>query len=310
MNSTTLVRFAQTASKLLDITLPVSMLLQCKTIRALIPKLLPTSSDSDNTAVRPSHGESQIQHRWVEPASTDISVMDFSVLFFGSDNTDSAAVYDLVVDAVIAADRNKFKAVWLPERHFEKFGGSFPNPNTIAASLAMLTEHIRLRAGSVNLPQHATPLRVVEDWSMVDNLSGGRVDISFGAGWNVIDFALLPQNFLINKVVLWESIQAVRTLWQGGKVEVADGLGRKIHIQTRPSPIQPALEVWVSAVTNPQTFWDAGAVGANMLCSVFGQSWEELGQKVHFHRQSLEYHGFDPSQRTATCELCTALYNA
>ena len=308
MNSTTLVRFAQRASKLLDITLPVSMLLQYKTIRALIPKLLPTSY-LDNTAVHLSHGESQLQHRWVE-ASTDVGVMDFSVLFFGSDNTDGAAVYDLVVDAVIAADQNKFKAVWLPERHFEKFGGSFPNPNTIAASLAMLTEHIRLRAGSVNLPQHATPLRVVEDWSMVDNLSGGRVDISFGAGWNVIDFALLPQNFLINKVVLWESIQAVRTLWQGGQVEVADGLGRKIHIQTRPSPIQPALEVWVSAVTNPQTFWDAGAVGANMLFSVFGQSWEELGQKVHFHRQSLEYHGFDPSQRTATCELCTALYNA
>ena len=174
MNSVTLVRFAQRASELLDITLPVSMLLQYKTIRALIPKLLPTSY-LDNTAVHLSHGESQLQHRWVE-ASTDVGVMDFSVLFFGSDNTDSAAVYDLVVDAVIAADRNKFKAVWLPERHFEKFGGSFPNPNTIAASLAMLTEHIRLRAGSVNLPQHATPLRVVEDWSMVDNLSGGRVD--------------------------------------------------------------------------------------------------------------------------------------
>ena len=70
------------------------------------------------------------------------------------------------------------------------FGGSFPNPNPLAASLAKQTAQIRLRAGSVNAPQHATPLRVAEDWAVVDNLSGGRVDISFGAGWNVNDFAL------------------------------------------------------------------------------------------------------------------------
>ena len=203
------------------------------------------------------------------------------------------------------ADQHGFKAVWLPERHFQVFGGSFPNPNPLAAALSQVTQRIRIRAGSVNIPQHASPLRVAEDWALVDNLSGGRVDISFGAGWNVVDFVLEPKNFLVNKERLWQGIQAVRTLWQGGAVTSPDGFGRMTDIRTWPRPTQPVLEVWVSAVINPQMFWDAGAVGSNMLVSVFGQTWEELGEKISMYRKSLAYHGFDPTQRTVTCLVHT-----
>ena len=44
------------------------------------------------------------------------------------------------------------------------------------------------------LPLH-NPIRVAEDWAVVDNLSGGRVGLSFASGWHVNDFALMPQNF-------------------------------------------------------------------------------------------------------------------
>ena len=40
--------------------------------------------------------------------------------------------------------------------------------------------------GSVVLPLHS-PIRVAEEWSVVDNLSGGRVGISFAAGWQPND---------------------------------------------------------------------------------------------------------------------------
>ena len=65
--------------------------------------------------------------------------------------------------------------------------------------------------------------------------------------------------------------------------------------------------MWVSSVINPQTFFDAGTIGANILCSVFGQTWEELGSKIWLHNQSLAYHGFSPSQRTVTCLVHTFL---
>ena len=165
-------------------------------------------SKSTDSQITGADSEHTLETTFVSSVSSDAQLpfhskpVDFSILFFGSDAGCCTSTYQLVIDATILADQNGFTAVWFPERHFQEFGGSFPNPNPMAASLAQLTTSIRLRAGSVNIPQHATPLRVAEDWAVVDNLSSGRVDISFGAGWNVVDFALQPQNFLINKMVL------------------------------------------------------------------------------------------------------------
>ena len=108
--------------------------------------------------------------------------MPFSLFFFSANEAEFAQVkYKLLIEAAKFADEHQFSAVWLPERHFHAFGGLYPNPSTLAAALAMVTERIRLRAGSVVWPLHH-PIRVAEEWSVVDNLSNGRVDLSFATG--------------------------------------------------------------------------------------------------------------------------------
>lgn len=69
------------------------------------------------------------------------------------------------------ADSHDFSSVWIPERHFTRDGWLYPNPAILQAALARETRQIQLRAGSVVLPLH-NPLRVAEEWAMVDNLSG------------------------------------------------------------------------------------------------------------------------------------------
>jgi alkanesulfonate monooxygenase SsuD/methylene tetrahydromethanopterin reductase-like flavin-dependent oxidoreductase (luciferase family) len=64
----------------------------------------------------------------------------------------------------------------------------------LAAALAVSTSNIRIRAGSVISPLQ-NPIRVAEEWSIVDNLSNGRVDLAFGQGWNPNDFVLAPDVF-------------------------------------------------------------------------------------------------------------------
>ena len=71
---------------------------------------------------------------------------------------------------------------------------SYPNPSVTSAALAMVTERIALRAGSVVAPLHH-PLRIAEEWSVVDNLSAGRVGLSLASGWNPVDFALRPEAY-------------------------------------------------------------------------------------------------------------------
>jgi len=152
----------------------------------------------------------------------------FSLYFFGHYPAEfRAGKYDLLFEAARYGDRHGFSALWFPERHFHPFGGLSPNPSVLAAALARETERIALRAGSVVLPLHH-PLRVAEEWSLVDNLSGGRVGLSYASGWHPNDFALAPEAYGRHRDLMFERIEEVRRLWRGEALRVRDGAGKEL----------------------------------------------------------------------------------
>ena len=110
--------------------------------------------------------------------------IDFSLFYFSGDEAEDASTgkYRLLLEGARFADANGFCAVWTPERHFHAFGGLYPNPAVTAAAVAVVTERVGIRAGSVVLPLHH-PVEVAEAWSVVDNLSDGRVGVAFASGW-------------------------------------------------------------------------------------------------------------------------------
>src|SRR5207245_1058393 len=60
--------------------------------------------------------------------------MAFSLFFFSDDgSTSSPDKYHLLLECAKFADRCGFSAVWTPERHFQDFGGLYPNPSVLAA---------------------------------------------------------------------------------------------------------------------------------------------------------------------------------
>ena len=111
--------------------------------------------------------------------------------------------YRLLLEGARFADQNGFAAVWTPERHFHPFGGLYPNPARDGRRRGRSHHQARgqIRAGSVVLPLH-NPIRVAEEWSVVDNLSQGRVGLSFASGWHANDFALMPDNYRERKDVM------------------------------------------------------------------------------------------------------------
>ena len=130
----------------------------------------------------------------------------------------------LLLEVARQADRRGLAALWLPERRGceGETDGLFPNPAVAAAAVAVATRRIGVRAAGLALPLH-NPIRVAEEWSLVDNLSGGRVGIAFR------DLA---------------GIETVRRLWQGEAVRVPDGEGRAIEVRILPQPVQPELPLW------------------------------------------------------------------
>ena len=211
--------------------------------------------------------------------------MDFSLFYFSSDEstTDAQNKYRLLLDGARFADENGFAAVWTPERHFHAFGGLYPNPAVTSAAIATITKRVQLRAGSCVLPLHH-PLRVAEEWSVVDNLSGGRAAISFASGWQPNDFVLRPENHENAKQIMLRDIETVRELWRGHKIAFPNSKGEMVEIGIVPRPVQKELPVWLTTAGNPETFAAAGRIGAKVLTHLLGQSVDSLSSSLAIYR--------------------------
>ncbi len=226
-----------------------------------------------------------------EPPASDRPI-HFSLFFFSeSASKDPAASYRLLLETARRGDQLGFAAVWTPERHFQNFGGFYPNPAVLASHLAVITERIGLRAGSVVLPLHH-PARVAEEWAVVDNLSGGRVGVSFASGWHPTDFALYPPHFQDRKEVMFRHIEVVRALWRGETVRMPGVDGREVEVSTLPRPVQPHLPIWVTGSTSNVTWTRAGEIDANVLTIV--QPLPVLADKIARYRAARAAQGLDP----------------
>ncbi|HZI11501.1 MAG TPA: amino acid adenylation domain-containing protein, partial [Myxococcus sp.] len=216
---------------------------------------------------------------------------DFSLSFFANDEDSlGGRKYRLLLDAAKFADAQGFSAVWTPERHFHAFGGLYPRPAVVGAGVATVTERLGIRAGSVVLPLH-DPVLVAEEWSVLDNLSNGRVGVSFASGWHANDFVFAPDRYAKRKEVMFRGIEEVRTLWRGGTVRRRNGAGDEVEVSLRPRPVQKDLPFWLTAAGSPDTFRMAGELGAYVLTNLMGQDLDDLAGKVALYREAWRQHG-------------------
>lgn len=233
--------------------------------------------------------------------------MDFGIMFFSSAAQQTQGDrYALLTAAAQYADAHGFCCVWTPERHFHEFGGLFPNPAVTSAALAMITKHVQLRAGSLISPLHDA-IRIVEEWAVVDNLSAGRVALSFGSGWNVNDFLFFPERYTTRQATMYEQIKMVQRLWQGEPLVRPNSFGHEVSVRLYPKPVQPTLPLWITSSGNAETFASAGAIGANILTHLIGQDIETLARKIEHYRAARERNGFDPQQGKVSLMLHTYL---
>ncbi|HEX3961414.1 MAG TPA: MupA/Atu3671 family FMN-dependent luciferase-like monooxygenase [Trebonia sp.] len=215
--------------------------------------------------------------------------MEFSFFYFGNDLQDTAGRYRLLIEGAKIADAAGFSAVWTPERHFHRFGGLYPNPSVTGAAIAALTKRVGIRAGSVVAPLH-DPLRIAEEWAVVDNVSRGRAGVSFASGWNAVDFGLRPEAYERRREILRETVTTIRALWRGEEVTVTDGTGKSARVRIYPEPVQPELPIWLTSAGSKGTFETAGALGTAILTHLLGQEISSVAAKIAAYRSSWDRH--------------------
>jgi natural product biosynthesis luciferase-like monooxygenase protein len=233
--------------------------------------------------------------------------MEFSLFYWGNDDGTGPRKYELLLEGAKFADANGFCAVWTPERHFHAFGGPYPNPSVTGAAVAAVTKNIGVRAGSCVAPLHH-PARIAEEWAVIDNLTNGRAAMAIASGWQPDDFVLRPENTPpTNRQAMLDTIGLLRRLWRGEAVEFPRKDGGMHAVVTQPRPVSKELSVWVTTAGNPETWRDAGRLGANVLTHLLGQSVAEVGDKVKIYRAALAEAGHDPAAFKVTLMLHTYL---
>jgi natural product biosynthesis luciferase-like monooxygenase protein len=207
--------------------------------------------------------------------------MKFSVMLWGDlgQALDPGKEYQLLLELAKRADEQGYSGIWIPERHFHPWGGLYPNPSVLAAAVATCTRKIRIRAGSVVIPLHH-PVRVAEEWAVVDRLSGGRVEIAAATGWREEDFLLAPDRYQQRKAQIWKDVATIQALWRGDAYRGHGPDGKEATVRIYPRPVQPELPLWVTSAGSLRTMCDAGGSGFNLLTHLLGQSYDDLDKKV------------------------------
>lgn len=238
-----------------------------------------------------------------EPGSGPRRGTQMSLYYWGNDDGAGGNKYELLLEGARFADRHGFVAVWTPERHFHAFGGPYPNPSVTGAAVAAITSNVAVRAGSCVAPLHH-PARIAEEWAVIDNLTGGRCGIAIASGWQPDDFVLQPQNTPpANKPAMLRIIDQLRRLWRGEAVEFPRADGTPFAVVTQPRPISDRLPIWVTTAGNPETWREAGRLGANVLTHLLGQSAEDIAARIPEYHAALREAGHDPADFSVTLML-------
>lgn len=114
--------------------------------------------------------------------------MKFGLFYLFSDfgNITQQRLFDEVFEEIELGEELGFESVWLPEHHFAIYG-MLGNPLLLAAAVAQRTKRMKIGTAVMVLPfQH--PLRLAEDVAMVDALSGGRLLLGVGRGYQPPEF--------------------------------------------------------------------------------------------------------------------------
>jgi probable F420-dependent oxidoreductase len=121
---------------------------------------------------------------------------------------------------------------------------AFHEPFVLFGFCAGVTQRIELVTGIVILPQRQTAL-VAKQAAAVDVLSGGRLRLGIGVGWNTVEFEALGENFKNRGKRIEEQLEVMRLLWTKELVTYDGQWHRVPDAGINPLPVQRPIPIWM-----------------------------------------------------------------
>ncbi|EIV96618.1 LLM class flavin-dependent oxidoreductase [Frankia sp. QA3] len=199
-----------------------------------------------------------------------------------------------LVDQAVLAEQLGFDAYGIGERHDGLIAGS--SPAVILANAAARTSTIQLLTTVSTLGLH-DPLRAFEDYSTLDHLADGRLDLVIGKG----GYAETHRIFGVTPDDQWdrlrENYEVFRRLWNETEVTWEGRFRPPLErVTALPRPGRPEVRIWHGANTNLASADFAARHGDPLFTSIGTAAVGRYLESVRYYRERFAFHGHDPQR--------------
>lgn len=198
-----------------------------------------------------------------------------------------------VVDTAVLAEQLGFEGFAVGERHEHPFLSS--SPPVVLANIAARTSTLELWTGVTTLSL-LDPVRAVEDYSTLDNLSGGRLNLMIGKGNGTAQAEL----FHVTPDDQWdrnrEGYELFRLLWEN-ETTTWEGRFRPslTDAVTVPRPFQRRLTIWHGSATSRESVDLAAKYGDPVFSANVTNPIEPYAELIDYYRERWAAYGHDPA---------------
>jgi alkanesulfonate monooxygenase SsuD/methylene tetrahydromethanopterin reductase-like flavin-dependent oxidoreductase (luciferase family) len=206
------------------------------------------------------------------------------------DKDRSRGLYQQYIDQLAYADELGFDGMVLNEHH-QNIYGLMPSPNLIAAALTQRTKRGKIVILGNLLPLHLNPLRVAEEYAMLDNMSDGRLIAGFAPGSG-------PETFNYNvpsaptRTQFWEAVDFISKAWtQPGPFAFEGRHYPMRYVNPWPQPTQkPHPPIWIPGSRSRETLVEIAKRGYSYFLSSRSHG-KETARSQQMFAKILEEHG-------------------
>lgn len=219
--------------------------------------------------------------------------MDFGIFFLlqSPSHRPPEEVFARAEEIATAADSLDFDSIWCAEHHFSSYG-YLSRPLMFATHLAGRTERIRVGSAVVVLPLHH-PLVVAEEIATADMLSGGRLDVGLGRGYQTYEFERFGLSLDDSRARFEEGVDILLKAFEGKPFGYEGKHYRFGETSVYPTPVQkPHPPIWVVGQSQESIVATAKR-GFNLVSGGFGVSVDRLRE----FRQGFDAMDIDPATK-------------
>ena len=214
-------------------------------------------------------------------------------------NLNDHDVYQHEVHIASQAEALGYDSIWGVEHHFTGYT-MCPDVIQWLTFMAGKTEKVELGSMAVILPWH-DPVRVAEQFSMLDNLSNGRSIIGFGRGLARVEFDTFGLNQSDARETFMESAKLVLDGLEKGYCELDGKLVKQPKAPIRPAPIKSFKGRSYAASMSPDSILGMAELGLGLLL-IPHKPWEEVAVDIARYSELFnKVHGTNPPAPLAAC---------